>query len=115
MRHNRAVSVVLEIVLLYAFNSIVTTGMIRSSVESVSSSGQFTPAIRQFSAPKAVRGDVEESDFGKPLRVKVERIDDDDDVRESGGRYGDSRDKGNTRKQQYVNICMCENVICTYV
>lgn len=40
-------------------NSAQQNGMIRSSVDSLSNSGQFTPAIRQFSAPKAVRGDQE--------------------------------------------------------
>lgn len=44
---------------------IAQSGMIRSSVESTteSSSGQFTPSVRQFSAPKAVR--ETESDFSR--------------------------------------------------
>ncbi len=44
-------------------NQVQTGGMIRSSIDSASNTpskgssndGQFTPAIRQFSAPKAVR------------------------------------------------------------
>lgn len=50
--------IIILLLFIYLFFNIncYLLGMIRSSVESTpDTSGQFTPSVRQFSAPKAVR------------------------------------------------------------
>mmetsp|Transcript_23843 Transcript_23843/g.34969 ORF Transcript_23843/g.34969 Transcript_23843/m.34969 type:complete len:683 (+) Transcript_23843:159-2207(+) len=86
--------------------SSAQSGMVRSSVDSPldSSKGQFTPTVRQFSAPKTVLQTESSSDFGRPqikthFSPKRPDREAEEDVGRSGGSYG-RREKRDDRARR---------------